>query len=76
MKANVLRKAMNLLLFTAMAIASFSGIKAEAEEIKLPIPKISVKTINDGTEVEVTIYKTKDADGFLIWVSNYDSDLL
>ena len=40
----------------------------------LPIPKISVKTINDGTEVEVTIYKTKDADGILIWVSNYDSD--
>lgn len=76
MKANVLRKAMTLLLVTAMAIASFSGIKAEAEEIKLPIPKISVKTVNDGTGVEVTINKTKDADGFEVWVSGYADQYL
>lgn len=53
-------------LVMVLSFGLFSGIKTEAKEITLTVPKIKVKLSNDGTSVKITIGKTKDADGYVI----------
>lgn len=47
------------------------SLNLSAKEITIPTPKFSVKMVNNGTAVKITISKTKDADGFEIsWKYN------
>ncbi|MCR5769007.1 MAG: DUF6273 domain-containing protein [Lachnospiraceae bacterium] len=63
-----LRKAIALLLVELLAMGLFSSLRIEAKEIKLPVPKISVSLAKNGTDVKVTIKKTKSAEGYEVWV--------
>ncbi len=64
-----IRKTVSMLLVFMLAIGLFSDIAAQAKEIKLPVPKIKVKAVDDGIGVEITIGKTKDADGYEVYIS-------
>ena len=67
----VFKKCISLMLVALLAAGMFTSLKAEAAEIKLAVPKISVSVGKDGTSVKVTIKKTKDADGYEICYSGY-----
>ncbi|MCR5684482.1 MAG: DUF6273 domain-containing protein [Lachnospiraceae bacterium] len=55
------------LAFVLMA-GVFSSMGVEAKAITLPVPKIKVSLGKNGTDVKVTINKTKNAEGYVVWV--------
>lgn len=67
------KKTICLLLATFMVIGVFGSIQAGAKEITLPVPTIKVKSVGKGTGFKVTISKTKDAEGFEVFV--YGSEI-
>ncbi len=62
------KKTICLLLTAFMVIGVFGSIQAGAKEITLPVPTIKVKSVGKGTGFKVTISKTKDAEGFEVFV--------
>lgn len=64
----VVKKTLCLLLTVIMVMGLFSSLRAEAKEISLPVPTIKVKAVSKGTGIKVTISKTKDAEGFEVYV--------
>ena len=61
------KKTLCMLLAMFMVAGLFSSVQADAKEIALPVPTIKVKSISKGTGVKVTIFKTKDAEGFEVF---------
>ena len=64
------RKSLMLILLFVICLGISSGIMSNAKEITLDVPMIKVKTVNDGSDIEITIEETKDAEGYEIYVSN------
>ena len=68
-----IKKLLCLLLIMFLVIGMFFSVQAEAKEISISVPKIKVKTVKKGTSLKVTIYKTKDAEGYEVYVSGAGS---
>ena len=62
-----------LLLIMFMVMGNFKSIQAEAKEISISVPKIKVKTVKKGTSLKIIISKTKDAEGYEVYVSGTGS---
>ncbi|MCR5323813.1 MAG: DUF6273 domain-containing protein [Lachnospiraceae bacterium] len=69
MKMKRLQKVFAAMLVLALVMGAFTSIPTEAKEVSIAVPTIKVKTVSDGTGVKVIIGKTKDAEGFEIYVS-------
>jgi len=63
-----------LLLVTIMIVGLFHGTGVEAAK-KPSKPKITVKLVKGDTGVKVTVGKTKNADGYEVWVTQEGDDL-
>ena len=59
-----------VILAFVLIIGTFSSVSAEAKEVSITKPTIKVKALSDGTGVKVIINKTKDAEGFEVYVSD------
>ncbi|MCR5206260.1 MAG: DUF6273 domain-containing protein [Lachnospiraceae bacterium] len=62
------KKTLYMLLAMFMVAGLFGSIQAGAKEITLPVPTIKVKSVGKGTGFKVTISKTKEAEGFEVFV--------
>ncbi|MCR5685260.1 MAG: fibronectin type III domain-containing protein [Lachnospiraceae bacterium] len=67
-KRNLLGKVLALLLSAVLVTGMFGGVAAEAKEISIPPPKISISYTKDDIAAKVTFGKTKDADGYEIYI--------
>ncbi len=65
---NFVKKTLALLLAMVIVVGILSNVPTEAKKFSLATPKITVKTIKDSTGVKITIGKTKDADGYEVWI--------
>ena len=63
------KKTICMLLALFMVAGLLSSVQADAKEISIAIPKISVKLLSKKTGIKITIGKTKDADGYEIFIS-------
>lgn len=68
LKKDLLHRVVAILTLICVVMGVMPAGSASADE-KPGEPSISVKMVND-TDVEVTISKTKDADGFFVWVTS------
>ena len=53
----------------ALAVAVLPATGLRAAHLRPAVPKISVKAVN-GTDVEITIGKTRGADGYEVWITS------
>lgn len=58
-----------LFMMVVLMIASTSSIEAQSAEKNPGTPKISVKVMDNGSDVQITIKKTKGAVGFEVWMT-------
>ena len=63
------KKTICMLLALFMVAGLLSSIQADAKEISIATPKVSVKLLSKKTGVKITIGKTKDADGYEVSIS-------
>ncbi len=71
----LLKKSLALLLAMVLTLGAFSSLKAEAKEITIKTPKItSVKLIKNDAGIKVAVGKTKDAEGYEVYVSYEAAD--
>ncbi len=68
MKTKMFQKVMALICAAILLVAVLPAGSAQADE-RPRTPKISVKAVN-GTDVEVTIGKTRGADGYEVWITS------
>ncbi|MBR4345204.1 MAG: hypothetical protein IKP88_21280 [Lachnospiraceae bacterium] len=65
----ILKNTMILFLTIVMFSGLLECIQVKAKEISLAVPKIKVKAVNSGTGIKITISKTKNAEGYEVYVS-------
>ncbi len=65
----VLQRILAIACMVALTVAVLPAAGLRAADKKPGKPKISVKAVN-GTDVEITIQKTKGADGYEVWITS------
>ena len=67
------KKLFALVLAVLLVSGLFESLQAEAKEITIATPKISVKAAKNEAGIKLTIKKTKDAEGYEVYLS-YQAD--
>ena len=63
------KKTMCFLLAMFVIAGLLGSVQADAKEISIATPKVTVKTINKSTGVKITVGKTKDADAYEVIIT-------
>lgn len=67
------KKFIVLMLATVLVLGLFESAQVDAKEITIAAPKISIKTAKNEAGIKLTIKKTKDAEGYEVYLT-YEAD--
>ena len=67
------KKMVALTLMTVFVLGLFGSVQVDAKEITIATPKVSIKAAKNETGIKVTIGKTKDAEGYEVYLT-YETD--
>lgn len=68
-KCSVFGKVIAILVVVLIVAGVKPDVGVKADGYKPAVPNIKVKLLKNGTDVKVTIGKTKEADGYEVWVT-------
>ena len=68
------KKVVALTLITVFVLGLLGSAQVDAKEITIATPKISIKAAKNETGIKVTIGKTKDAEGYEVYLTTYEAD--
>ncbi|MBR4342938.1 MAG: hypothetical protein IKP88_09595 [Lachnospiraceae bacterium] len=64
-----IKRLLTIMLTIVFILGAFGSVKVDAKEITIATPKISIKVAKFESGIKVSIGKTKDAEGYLVYLT-------